>query len=66
MSQKVTHKTYPVCIRVARDVLSKASTRHLIRDQLGWIDSSTQKRDDIRMGQVLPHYSRLVEGVRDL
>ena len=46
---------------MTRDVFSQAPTRHPIRDQLGWIDSSTQKGDDIRMNQVFPDHSHLME-----
>ena len=65
MKQKVTYETYPVRVRVARDVLGHDPTWHPVRDQLRRIDSSTQKGDNIRMCQVFPDHSHLVKDLWD-
>ena len=40
-------------------------TRHPIGNQLGWIDSYTQKGNGVRMRQAFPDHSHLAKGLWD-
>ena len=58
-----TYESKSVCIRVFLDVLPEGSTRHPVRNELEGIDSGTQEWQDVRVYQVFPDHSLLVEGL---
>jgi len=52
-----TYKAKSVRVRVAHDVPHEVPARHPVRDELGRVDSGTQKGNNIWVVQSFPYHS---------
>ena len=57
------YESKPVCVGVVLDIFHEGSTRHPFGNELEGIDGGTQEWQDVRVCQVFPDHSLLVEGL---